>query len=371
MEIQELIDYVVANKEIILIVLICGSLLTTLIQGAKRIISAVFTVMVLFAALSFFGVPMDQVQQGFDNGVSRFEEMFGWAKDNLPGYLEKAEDLTNMAAQATASAGEKSDGNVSQSDFDGDVLVHFLDVGQADCIFIQDGSDAVLIDTGNRNDDALVIDYLDGLGIEQIDYFIATHPHEDHIGCAGEIIQNFNVETIIKSEADNTTACYRNMMEAVEETGVEVCIPTPGDTFTLENGKFQILGPITVDDETDLNNTSIVIRYKYGDVSFLFAGDAEREEELEILDSGYDVESTVLKVGHHGSSTSTTYPWLRAVMPEYAVIMCGEGNEYGHPHEETMSKLRDAEVTECFRTDLNGTIVMETDGSAIEVNTEK
>lgn len=366
MNVQEFIDYVIANKEIILIILIIGGFATTLIQGAKRIISAVVTVMILVAALSFFGVPMEGIENGFNQGVSKFEEMFGWAKDNVPGYVDKVEDILGDAANPnpTPEATPEATPEVTPEGVAlGETYVHFIDVGQADSILIQDGEDTLLIDVGNKEDDVVVTQYLDGLGIDQIDYFVATHPHEDHIGCADTILRLYDVSTLIKTETDNTTACYTLMMEQAEESGVNIEYATAGASYTLGDGEFQILGPIS-DSPDDLNNDSIVIKYRYGDIDFLFTGDAEREEEIEILDAGYDVQADVLKVGHHGSSSSTTYPWLRAVAPQYAVISCGKGNSYGHPHEETLSKLKDAEV-EVFRTDKYGTIVFTTDGKTL------
>ena len=359
MSIQEFINYIIANKEIILIILLIGGFATTLIRGAKKIISAVVTVMILVAALSFFGVPMEPIQNGFNNGVSRFEQLFGWAKDNVPEYIEGANSILEKIPDAETAIKDWTTDNPNLDD----VAVHFIDVGQADCILVQDGEDTLLIDVGNRNDDVIVTQYLDGLGIEQIDYFVATHPHEDHIGCAATILRLYDVDVMIKSEADNTTSCYKSMMEQAEESGTKIEIASPGETYSLGDGEFQILGPISADN-TELNNNSVVIRYQYGNTSFLFTGDAEREEELEILDAGYEVEADVLKVGHHGSSSSTTYPWLRAVAPQYAVIMCGKDNEYGHPHEETLSKLRDADV-QTYRTDKNGTIVFITDGTSL------
>lgn len=366
MSIQELVNYVMANKEIVLIVLIVGCFATTLIHGAKRIISAIVTVMILVAALSFFGVPMEPVENGFQVGVSKFEEMFGWARDNVPGYVEKADEWLGDASSKASSVGanNQNTAETSLSVPDGkEAYVHFVDVGQADCIFVQDGEDTLLIDVGNRSDDATVSQYLDGLGVEQIDYFIATHPHEDHIGCAATILRLYDVDTMIKSEIDSTTVCYKEMMEEANNGTTKIEIAEPGETYSLGNGEFQILGPIS-EDKDEMNNNSVVVKYQYGNTSFLFTGDAERDEEIEILEAGYDVSADVLKVGHHGSSSSTSYQWLRAVTPEYAVISCGKDNNYGHPHEETLSKLKDADV-KTFRTDENGTIVFATDGEEL------
>lgn len=252
------------------------------------------------------------------------------------------------------------------------VLVHYIDVGQADCELIEDNGHYMLIDCGNAKDDGVVLDYLYGLGVEKLDYFVGTHPHEDHIGCAASILRNIDCDNVILSPADNTTVCYNKMIEESKAQAcneIRVTEDIVGDTFDLGNGKFQLLGPISIDAE-ELNNDSVVIRYIYGDTSFLFQGDAEREEEQEILEAGYTINSTVYKVGHHGSDSSTSYPWLREMSPKVAIIPVGEGNDYGHPTEGTLSKLSDANV-DVYRTDLNGTIVITSDGLNISVDTEK
>jgi competence protein ComEC len=161
---------------------------------------------------------------------------------------------------------------------------------------------------------------------------------------------------------------FANFVKYLGEQGKSITVPSPGDTFSLGGADIQILAPLNPSDEP--NNTSIVLKLTYGDVSFLFTGDAEREEEAEILEAGYDLSATVLKVGHHGSETSTSYPYLREIMPQYAVISCGTGNSYGHPREETLSKLRDADVT-LFRTDLQGTITATSDGKTVTFTTER
>lgn len=264
---------------------------------------------------------------------------------------------------------EKPTEDTIRTEVDGKSTIHFIDVGQADCILIENGEDVVLIDCGNYADIDTVTTYLDGLGIQKIDYFIATHPHEDHIGCAANILKLYDVNILIKPEANNDTVCYTKMMENVEKYNTEVEIPTPGDTYSIRDASFQILGPISKNDD-ELNNNSIVIRYVYGDTSFLFMGDAEREEEQAILEQGFILDSDVIKVGHHGSKSSSSYPWIREVMPQYAVIQVGAENSYGHPHDDVLSKYRDSDTT-LYRTDESGTIVMTTDGQKIEVFCEK
>lgn len=375
MDIKMIWQYILANKEIIIGIVLIGSLTTIFTDGLKKILSLVGSILVLVAVLVYFGVPMEDIEKGADFTISTTQSVIASAKDKLPEYFDiigKLFDKTVDAVDETINGNSESEPESTNSASRNSAVsatVHFVDVGQADCIFVQDGDDTLLIDVGNRDDDELVVDYLQGLGIDQIDYFVATHPHEDHIGCAATVLRTFDVDMVIKSAAENTTACYTSMMDTIEQKNIPVDIATPGKEYDLGDGAFQVLGPIN-DNSDDLNNCSVVIRYCIGDITYLFTGDAEREEEQDILDAGYDVQADVLKVGHHGSSTSTSYPWLRAVMPTYAVIMCGENNEYGHPHEETISKLNDADVS-YYITSQTGTVVMETDGETIQISTEK
>ena len=355
---KEIIEFIITNKTIIIAVLLGGGILMKLLRGAKRILGAVVTVMALVAALSFFGIPIEPFEDHFNKGVSKFEQFYSWLQETVPEYWDKlAEGKDNNSGKDTVdtvnTVSPLGDSNPSDEDA---AYVHFLDVGQADCIFIQDGDDTLLIDCGNYADAATVSQYLDGLGITQIDYFITTHPHEDHIGCAATVLRLYDVDTLIKTTATATSSCYKKMMEQADESGTEIENPELGEIYELGDGYFQIIGPVSYD-SSEMNNNSIVVRYQYGNKYFLFCGDAEREEELEILDTGYDVSADVLKVGHHGSSSSTSYPWLRAIMPTYAIISVGTDNDYGHPSDDALSKLRDAGC-EIYRTDQNSTIVI-------------
>ena len=164
------------------------------------------------------------------------------------------------------------------------------------------------------------------------------------------------------------TRSYNSLKTKTEEQGLAIQHPKPGDSIDLGSSKIEFYGPIT-ESESDRNNGSIVMKIIYGDTSFLFTGDAKREEEQEILNAGYDLSATVLKVGHHGSKNSTTYPFLREIMPQYAVISVGD-NSYGHPTEDTLSRLRDADV-KVYRTDMQGDIVFISDGKTVTVTTKK
>lgn len=243
---------------------------------------------------------------------------------------------------------------------------HFIDVGQADCALLRTGEYAMLIDGGNVEDSSLVVSYLLSLGIEDLDCVVATHAHEDHAGALAGILAVFPVETVYVTTTTYASECYDDFMHYVDQQGITPNIPTPGDRYALGEAQVTFLGPVKSYAET--NDTSLVCRVDYGEVSFLLTGDMEVTAEEDLLDAGAKVKADVLKVGHHGSSSSTSYRFLYEVDPQYAVISCGEGNSYGHPEEEVLSRLQDAGVT-TYRTDLSGTIVATSDGETITFST--
>lgn len=266
-------------------------------------------------------------------------------------------------------AGSYSSDNSNNISISGDGLeVHFIDVGQADAALVVCGGEAMLIDGGNTADSDLIYAYLQQEGITYLKYIVGTHAHEDHMGGLAGALNYAEIGTAFCSVAESDSKYFQNFVSYLEQQGKTITIPDTGSTYTLGGAEFQFVGPIQETD--DANNMSLVLRLTYGSTSFLFTGDAERDEESDILEAGYDVSATVLKVGHHGSETSTSYPFLYAVDPQYAVISCGENNSYGHPHEETLSRLRDADVT-LYRTDLQGTIICTSDGETVAFTTEK
>ena len=250
----------------------------------------------------------------------------------------------------------------------GDFAVHFIDVGQADASLIVCDGKAMLIDGGNAADSSIIYAYLKNHGINHLEYMVATHAHEDHIGGLSGALNYATVGTAYCPVTEYDSSAFRNFVRYLGNKGVSITVPKAGDKFMLGSAECTIIAVNTLDNEP--NNTSIVMRIVYGETSFLFTGDAEREVEQALAGSKYTLESTVLKVGHHGSYSSTSYVFLRNVMPEYAVIPVGKDNDYGHPTAEVLSRLRDADVT-LFRTDLHGTIVCTSDGKNVVFGTEK
>ena len=264
-----------------------------------------------------------------------------------------------------------SGSNVNPSDIPeySNFEVHFIDVGQADSALIECDGETMMIDGGNVADSNVVAAYLKKEDVTELNYVVCSHAHEDHVGGLSGAQSVTKADNIYAPKTKANTKAYKNFKKKAEEQNVEIKHPNVGDEIQLGSSTVEFLGPVD-ENGKDLNSTSIVLKITYGNTSFLFTGDAESDEEEEILNSGADLKSTVLKVGHHGSRTSTSYPFLREVMPQYAVISVEKGNSYGHPNEDTLSKLSDAGV-EVYRTDESGDIVMTSDGNSINIVTAK
>lgn len=245
----------------------------------------------------------------------------------------------------------------------GQLTVHFLDVGQADSILIQQDSISMLIDGGNNADTNDILEYLEEKNITKLNYVIGTHPHEDHIGGLDGVIENLDVENILMPKVSHNTKTYEDVLTAIKAKGLKITTPRAGQQYSLGNARFAILSP-TKDKYEDLNAYSIAIRLDYGQQSFIFLGDCEKDNENEMLLSGLPLGSTVMKLGHHGSNTSTSEEFLTAVEPEYTVISVGKDNDYNHPHQEVVKRLTDHKI-KILRTDERGTIIFSTDGKSL------
>lgn len=245
------------------------------------------------------------------------------------------------------------------------LIIDFFDVGQADSILIRNQDKTMLIDAGTNEMGNVVVEHLKEYEISKIDYLIGTHPHEDHIGGLDDVINNFDIGQVYMPQITTTTKTFEDVLNAIENKNLKITSPNKDDIIKLgqANTKFMTI-PIL--DRDNLNLSSLVIRLEFGNNSFLFMGDAEKENEQSIKWPKTDV----LKVGHHGSNTSSTKEFLNQVQPQYSIIMVGKDNSYKLPKEETINKLQEC-GSEIYRTDLNGDIQIISDGNNIEVITEK
>ena len=248
------------------------------------------------------------------------------------------------------------------------LTVHYLNVGQADCALLECDGEYILIDGGNVEDSSLVVSYLQRQGVEELAAVICSHAHEDHVGGLPGVLAVFPTAAVYAPTRTYSSNCFDDFAYYTDQQGLTITIPNVGDTVTFGGATAEVLGP--VQQYADTNNTSIILMVTYGENRFLFTGDMETTAETDLLDSGADVKADVLKVGHHGSDTSTGYRFLYEVDPDYAVISVGTGNSYGHPNEVPLSRLRDAGCA-VYRTDELGTVIAFSDGKDISFRWEQ
>ena len=252
---------------------------------------------------------------------------------------------------------------------EGELKVHYIDVGQADSILVTLNDYSMLIDAGNNGDGDIVVEYLKKNNISKLNYLIGTHPHEDHIGGLDDVIYNFDLETVLMPKAQTNTQTFESVLDSLLAKKQSVTTPNVGDTYPFDSAEFTI---VSVENENtgNLNESSIVIRLVYGEQSFIFCGDSEIPNEKKMLSSGLTIESDVIKVGHHGSDTSSSDEFIKAVNPEIAVICVGTDNKYEHPCQSTLDTLKKYDIT-VYRTDTNGTIIITSDGISNSVTCER
>ena len=295
--------------------------------------------------------------------------MMGMLPFDLPG-------LDAMTAYTEPTQPPVSD---SETAADTACQVHVIDVGQGDSILITTDEKAVLIDAGETQYGEQVVDYIKGLGISQLDLVIATHPHSDHIGGLGAVLAQVRTKELMMPELPEnlipTTSVYERMLDRMENHGIDGVIAEPGLTYDLGSGTtLTVLGPVAEAAAEglydNLNDYSVVCRVDCGERSFLFTGDMEVVAEDDLLQAGANLDADVMKMGHHGSSTSSGGLFLDAVSPSAAAISCGKDNDHGHPHREIRAELKDRQIPG-YRTDLEGSILFSCDGKTITVETEK
>lgn len=281
-------------------------------------------------------------------------------------FLGAALFLTNLKENYWENLSNKL--NLSPVVTNREMEVHFLNVGDADCTYIRCGDYKILIDAADKEPTEFVCEYLSRLNVKKLDLIVMSHPHRDHIGQMKSVIDNFEISKFVQSDIPEsilpTSVTYENMLKSLVSKKINTEILVAGDKFNFGDLKFKVLGPVKSSE--NLNNCSLVVKVEYKDVSFLFTGDAEKSEEYSMLKSGRNLNATVLKVGHHGSTTSTTPNFLKAVCPKYAVI-----SSESKPNKNSVVKRLEKFCDNVYTTYENGNIIFATDGKNIDIKTEK
>ena len=244
--------------------------------------------------------------------------------------------------------------------------VYFIDVGEAESILIQNLDEYMLIDAGNNADGRKLVKFLKSLEIEEFKYVVSTHPHEDHIGGMDNIVRSFKIRNVFMPDVTTNTPTFTSVLDELEKKDIKITVPDDNSVYKLGNAEIKFI--YSGNDSEDLNNSSIVLKVTFGNNSFLFTGDTTSVVEEKILNR--DIKADVLKVAHHGSRYSSSDEFIKKVNPQYAVISCGKNNDYGHPHKETIRRLKNNKI-KFYRTDYLGTIIFESNGNKIDIKTIK
>lgn len=246
------------------------------------------------------------------------------------------------------------------------LTIHFFNVGQGESILIQSEDEAMLVDAGSEENAPFLIQSLKLAGVQKLKYVIATHPHDDHVGAMAAILDAYDIQTVILSKRYLPNLEYQRVLDVIQKQQITVLYPQVNEIYTLNNDSFQFLGPLD-NDRPEVNNSSLVFRYVHQNVSILFTGDMEKEAEQDLLNKGNFLQSTLLKVGHHGSETSSTEDFIKAVDPEGAIISVGPQNIYDLPDTLVLNQFKRHQIP-VYRTDQMGTLILESDGTSYSIH---
>lgn len=281
--------------------------------------------------------------------------------DEVNNYIES--DLNIPVNETNSITVSTLDSTVVTSD--SQLKIYYFDVGQADSELIIADDKVMLIDAGNKEDGSNLAKYIKALGIKKIDYLIGTHAHEDHIGGMTNIVKSFDIGKVYMPDVSTTTRTYENLLEAISKKGLGVSTCNIGDTFSVGSGVCTVMN-VRNEEQEDLNDTSICLHFVYGQNKFLFMGDASESMEKDVVWSKVDV----LKVGHHGSATSSSADFLKQVKPTDAIISCGKNNSYGHPTKDALTRIENVGAS-IYRTDELGTILLTSNGTTYHIESVK
>lgn len=330
----------------------------------------ILAILIVFVLLGFAGYSKSR--------QSKTESSRNIPDENVPvsdtrEKIQECEEQRSTLEVVGSLDAEKTEQNEEDSHLPKDSVfeIHFFDVGEADSTLVECDGHRMLIDGGNPGSSRFLYAYLEQHEIEFLDYIVCTHAHEDHIGGLAGALNYANVGVAYAPVMEYDSRAFSSFTKYLGQQGKSITIPSAGDNFMLGHAEVTILAPINMElAQNNANNSSIVLQIVYGNTSFIITGDAEDVEEQTILKAGYDIKSTVLRVGHHGSNTSTSEDFLMAVDPDYSVISVGKENQYDHPHEEVLQRLQDS-GTVIYRTDLNGEIDCISDGESVTFKTER
>ena len=329
----------------------------------RQTVCTIFTVLIgIFLLALVLSLGLSVFRQSRRSGSEMpDQDVLPSSQTDLPG-LPAAPEITDDQPEPA-----ESPSNTQGSFFS----IHFFDVGEGDSALVECEGHYMLIDGGSPECSSFLYAYLEQHEIPYLDCIVCSHAHADHVGGLSGALNYATVGTAYCSVTEYDSRAFRSFVKYLGEQNVGITVPSPGDTFSLGDATVTFLGPVDMSlaDENE-NNSSIILRIDYGATSFLFTGDAEREEELSVVESGQNLHCTLLRVAHHGSYTSSSEEFLSAADPEYAVISVGGDNEYGHPHDSALDRLNGI-CDSLYRTDLNGEIISYSDGTHLSFETRR